>query len=122
MIEKLVGWRGDDVERQHFYESFTLSATSIIGAGGNDVGWMTVERHAGYIYLNEITIVAPWQSKGIGTMLLGELIEEARDRAVPLRLSTAKINPARRLYERLGFHIIGEHSFKIEMEIDSVRK
>ncbi len=122
MIEKLVGWRGDDVERQHFHESFTLSGTSIISADGNDIGWMTVGRHADHIYLNEITIVAPWQGKGIGTILISELIEEARDRAVAVRLSTAKINPARRLYERLGFHIIGDHSFKFEMEIDSVRK
>lgn len=118
MIERIVGWRGDDAERLHFCESFTLGGTSIITADGSDIGWMTVQRHPEYIHLNEITILAPWQNKGIGTMLLRELIEEARNQTIPLRLSTAKINPARRLYERLGFRITGDRAFKVDMEID----
>jgi hypothetical protein len=31
-------------------------------------------------------------------------------------LSTAKINPARRLYERLGFVDVGESEFRVFME------
>lgn len=34
----------------------------------------------------------------------------------PLTLSTAKINPARRLYEGLGFTVVGESEFKVFME------
>lgn len=33
-----------------------------------------------------------------------------------MKLSTAKINPARNLYKRLGFRIVGESRFKIYME------
>lgn len=122
MIEKIVGWRGDEAERRHFYQSFTLEETSILSAGGADIGWMTVRRNVDHIYLDEITILAPWQNNGIGTSLLRDLIQEANERGLPLRLSTARINPARRLYERLGFRIVRESPYKFEMEMDGLKK
>jgi hypothetical protein len=44
------------------------------------------------------------------------LISEAQTNSKPLRLGTAKINPARRLYERLGFVNVVESEFKVFME------
>jgi ribosomal protein S18 acetylase RimI-like enzyme len=37
---------------------------------------------------------------------------EARAAKVPLTLSTAKINPASQLYERLGFRVVSEGEYK----------
>ena len=45
-----------------------------------------------------------WRGRGIGTALLGALIERARREGVrALSLSVEPDNPARRLYERHGF-------------------
>ncbi|MDP9107144.1 MAG: hypothetical protein M3N49_14585 [Candidatus Eremiobacteraeota bacterium] len=44
-------------------------------------------------------------------------MREAKTARVPLRLSTAKINDARRLYERLGFQTTREDDFKIYLEV-----
>ena len=43
------------------------------------------------------------QGKSIGTKLLQSLVEEAREAGASLKLSVLKANPARRLYERMGF-------------------
>lgn len=45
---------------------------------------------------------------GIGEMLLRSLIAEAADRRLRLCLNVRSTNPARRLYERLGFRLIPE--------------
>jgi len=50
-------------------------------------------------------------------MLVREVIEEARACGLPLTVSTAKINPARNLYERLGFVVTHESEFKVFMEM-----
>jgi len=49
--------------------------------------------------------------------LVREVIGEARAAGLPLTVSTAKINPARSLYERLGFVATHEGEFKVFMEI-----
>jgi len=49
--------------------------------------------------------------------LVGEVIKQARASGLPLTVSTAKINPARSLYERLGFVATHESEFKVFMEL-----
>ncbi|HEV1287989.1 MAG TPA: GNAT family N-acetyltransferase [Bryobacteraceae bacterium] len=47
--------------------------------------------------------VANPRGKGIGTLLLQELIEEASRECRVLRIHVEQFNPALRLYQRLGF-------------------
>lgn len=55
-------------------------------------------------------------SAGLGKFLIGRLLEEADTAGKLLTLSSAKINPARRLYDRLGFVAVHESEFKVYME------
>jgi ribosomal protein S18 acetylase RimI-like enzyme len=53
--------------------------------------------------------VAPeHQGKGIGTRLISEVLQDAHSRGLAVRLRVLKVNPAQRLYERLGFAVVGE--------------
>ena len=74
--------------------------------------WLGGDRGYGFIdaATPELTIaVAPEQrGRGIGTSLLQSLIATARDDAAAISLSVARDNPARRLYQRLGFEILGD--------------
>lgn len=116
LTEKLFGWRGDDFERRKLSDSLDLTVTNIVLVGGNDAGWLMVRRAAEGISLEQIYLSPPWQNRGVGSLLIQQLIEEARAQGVPLRLSTAKINPARRLYERLGFVEVSRSEYKTYME------
>ena len=56
----------------------------------------------------EVTIgVKPHiRGQGVGGMLLGSLVAEARRRGIGLCLNVRHDNPARRLYERVGFRLV----------------
>lgn len=56
----------------------------------------------------DLSLLPEYRNKGIGTDLITQLQHESDRLAVPLRLSVLRTNPARRLYERLGFLSVGE--------------
>lgn len=116
IIEALFRWRGDEVERAKFSQSYDPNNTQVIEVDGEDAGWLTVQRVREHIQLDSIYLTRKWQGIGIGTALIRGLIAEANEAQVPLRLSTAKINPSRLLYERLGFVVTGKDDYKVYME------
>lgn len=116
LIEALFGWRGEEVELAKFDEFYRESETSIISSGGRDIGWMGVARIDGAIELDGVYIASEYQRRGLGTALIRGLMLQARLEGKPLRLSTAKINPARELYRRLGFVEAEEDRYKVYME------
>jgi GNAT superfamily N-acetyltransferase len=87
-------------------------------SGGSDVGAAWCRRFAarapGYGFVDEhtpevsIAVAAPCRGLGIGTALLLGLTRAARRQGVgALSLSVERGNPARRLYERVGFGEVG---------------
>jgi ribosomal protein S18 acetylase RimI-like enzyme len=116
IIDKLFGWRGDDFEHTNFRSKFYKEQnSSLIIVDGEPVGWIAVARHGRSIHLDGIYFSVASQNQGIGTALLRELMREAKESGLPLTLSTAKINPAVRLYERLGFVTSGSGEYKLYM-------
>ena len=60
----------------------------------------------------------PFQRKGIGTEVMHRLIGEAGRLNQAVHLAAVKINPALRLYERLGFRTTHEDDRKFYMKRD----
>jgi GNAT superfamily N-acetyltransferase len=113
IIERLFGWRGDDFEHAKFRSKYYKEQdSSIIIVDGEPVGWIAAERDGRTIHLDGIYLTATSQNKGIGTALLHRLMIEAKENGLPLTLSTAKVNPAIKLYERLGFTTTGTDEYK----------
>lgn len=117
LIETLFGWRGDEFERNKIAEWYERATTQIVLVDGCEAGWLMVKRPGDAIELHSIFLAPAWQNQGIGTLLIGQLVDEARGARVPLRLSTAKINPAVRLYQRLGFTVTREDTYKVYMQV-----
>ena len=116
IIEHLFGWRGDEIERAKFHEFYVESEAQLVNFDGNDVGWISVRKGASSMEIQSIYILPQAQNMGIGTMLIGRIIDDARAVGLPVTLSTAKINPARALYERLGFEVYRENELKVFMK------
>jgi ribosomal protein S18 acetylase RimI-like enzyme len=66
--------------------------------------------------LVDISLFPEHRGRGSGTVAIRELIREASDRGLPLRLSVLRTNRAQRLYQRLGFVAKGGDAMYIEME------
>jgi len=82
--------------------------TWIIVADGDDVGVVQVHDEADHLYLSRIEVLPGWQGHGVGSGVIRALQALAHTRRRPVRLHVFDLNPARRLYERLGFRVIGQ--------------
>ena len=80
---------------------------ALIGCAGFYIEGMEKVRHRAHlvgVYLRPAA-----RGRGAGQLLLGAVIEEARRRVKQLHLAVTTDNePARRLYERMGFVVYGE--------------
>ena len=106
-VEKTWGW-DEQWQAQHFRDHFDPTTREIIECDGVLIGCISVERREHCIFLSVIKIVPDHQNQGIGTKLIRALLNEADGRGAPVELQVLKVNPARRLYERLGFAVVGE--------------
>ena len=113
-VEAIWGW-DEAVQRQYFAERFDPARIELIESAGEAIGYISVERQREFIFLSAITMAPQAQSRGIGTRLIRDLQDEAERQCVPLRLRVLQGNPARRLYERLGFAATGETETHITM-------
>lgn len=64
----------------------------------------------------DIALLPEWRGKGIGTKLLRDILAEADAAGVPVTIHVEQFNPARRLYERLGFVEVGAGEVYVLME------
>ena len=54
----------------------------------------------------DIALLPDHRGRGIGARLLRDVLHEATAAGLPVRLSVERSNPARSLYERLGFRTV----------------
>jgi ribosomal protein S18 acetylase RimI-like enzyme len=89
----------------------------IIMLSARPVGLLKVVREGSEWDLVQIQLVPEMQGAGLGKRLVEGVIAEARNAGASLRLSVLRENPARRLYERLGFVVFSEgpHSFEMRL-------
>lgn len=104
-----------DEQREALYMDFDPAIHKIIVVDGHDAGAMGVRRSDREFYFANLHIFREFQGRWLGTWIFRDLIAEADACGVPIRLHVMKINPARRLYERMGFAISGETDIRYEM-------
>jgi ribosomal protein S18 acetylase RimI-like enzyme len=110
-------WGRDDAEqRRQADREFGELPIEIIESEGTAIGYLCVLQETDHDFLDEMAVVPHAQRRGIGTALVREVMEGAARRKVPLRLSVLVNNPARRLYERLGFHVVSVDHPRVRME------
>lgn len=103
-------------EESQFRQQLDLSAAQVIESKNLDVGFIMAPTKDNARWIHTICIVLEHQNRGIGTEVVRSVIAEAERQNMPLYLSVLKVNPARRLYERLGFVVIEdtEHHFTMK--------
>jgi ribosomal protein S18 acetylase RimI-like enzyme len=109
-------WRWDDaLQRKLFNERFDPRRSEIVRVDGVDAGHLAVEVREDHVFLGSVALLAPFQRQGIGKEVVQYVIERADQLRLPVRLQVLKVNPARRLYERLGFTRCGESETHFQM-------
>jgi ribosomal protein S18 acetylase RimI-like enzyme len=100
---------GAEPSREQHMErvSVRFECAQIIEHEGRPAGLFKVARDGLDWQLIQIQLAPELQGRGVGERLIRELIAEARLAGAGLSLHVLHANPARRLYERLGFRIVG---------------
>ena len=88
----------------------------MILAGDEPAGRLYVARWEDEIRIVDIALLPAFRGRGIGGALLGDLIAEADAAGKPLSIHVEQNNPARSLYERLGFEEAGEFGVYVLMK------
>jgi GNAT superfamily N-acetyltransferase len=102
---------------QHqYYQAHHAGADFLLllrqGAPVGRLYWRAREQDATLV---DISLVPPQRGRGLGTALLGLLVAHADLEGWPIDLHVEPANPARRLYERLGFAATHTHGVYLRM-------
>ncbi len=112
--EPIYGWVEDE-QRGNADCDFDFLPLEILELDGERVGYLCVVEREDHDFLDEIALVADLRGRGHGATLIRGALQRARARSVPLRLSVLTNNPARHLYDRLGFEVVSADANRVRM-------
>jgi GNAT superfamily N-acetyltransferase len=106
----------DEVRRRtRFAERWQMNQVRIALRHGQMIGWLQTASDEGAVFIVQLFVDAALRGQGIGGHIVRMLIDEAAQQRKAVTLGVVKINPARRLYERLGFRVTHEDHSKFYM-------
>jgi GNAT superfamily N-acetyltransferase len=108
-------WREEESQRETV-EQVSAGRTEVIELNRVPIGVQLVDRRGTHIQLGQMYIAKEFQRRGFGTQLVQRLFVEAKESNLPIRLRVLAVNPAKRLYERLGFVVIETTAERLFME------
>lgn len=113
----------DEEDRDACYErnSRCDENTIILESGNSRIGYFVVIRSSENLFLDQIHLLPEFQGKGIGQQIVKNILIEAEQEKLPIELVVLKVNPAKKLYEKLGFHITRSDEFRHYMTWSPVK-
>ena len=87
---------------------YCFDRAEVLLHNGEPIGLLKVRREPGVWDIVQMQIGSRFQGMGLGRVLLEELLVAAAMARADVQLGVLRANPARRLYERLGFVTVGE--------------
>ncbi len=97
-----------EAQDRYYREYYANAAFDVIEVEGELAGRLYVDRWPAEIRIVDIALAPSFRGRGVGTALLRELMAEAEASGRSLTIHVEHGNPARRLYERLGFVPVAE--------------
>jgi ribosomal protein S18 acetylase RimI-like enzyme len=123
---RLVDWSDDqkaafvrqqfEAQDAYYREHYDPATFDVIEVDGEPVGRLYVARWEDEIRIVDIALLPEHRGHGTGTALLRALLDEAAEAGKRLSIHVELNNPARALYERLGFAAVEERGVYVLME------
>lgn len=106
-VDQTWGW-DDAVQETMFRKHYIPAEIQIITLNDKDIGMISLEERKEDVFLRVIEIHPAYQRQNLGTTIIQKIINDAIHKMKPIHLRVLRVNPAKRLYERLGFSVIEE--------------
>jgi ribosomal protein S18 acetylase RimI-like enzyme len=93
-------------QREHYDDYYPTCEFLVIEIEGKPAGRLYIDRREKLIEIIDIVLLPEFRGRGIGRMLIQEILDEGNATSRPVRIYVENFNPARHLYDRLGFQHI----------------
>ena len=103
-------------QRSHYRAHFPDSAFDLIELRGKPIGRLYLDERETRVHVIDIALIPDNRDAGIGTLILTAIQDRARARGKGVGIFVERINPAKSLYDRLGFKVIREEDIYLEMD------
>jgi ribosomal protein S18 acetylase RimI-like enzyme len=105
-----------EAQGAYWRETYPKADFAVVEVDGGPAGRLYVNRGPDEIRLVDIALLPEYRRGGIGTGLIRELLAEAETRSLPVTIHVEVFNPARALYERLGFEWVADRGAYVLMQ------
>jgi GNAT superfamily N-acetyltransferase len=95
-----------EAQHAHYSTHYADGEWLILERGGEAIGRLYLNDESRQVHVIDISLVPASRGQGIGGAVLQDVLELARGRGKPVTIHVEKYNPARRLYQRLGFEVV----------------
>lgn len=95
-----------EAQRRYYEEHYAGASFDVIVVDGEPAGRLYVARWPEEIRIVDIALLPEHRSRGVGTALLQDLLDEGAATSRPVTIHVERFNPALRLYDRLGFSVV----------------
>jgi GNAT superfamily N-acetyltransferase len=120
VLRQFVGQQ-EQLQHLHYRAAYPDAEWLVVEQAGEPIGRIYVDEGEDSILLVDISLIPERRQQGLGTALISDLIDRSERGGKATLLSVAWDNPARRLYERLGFRPTDEGGAYAGMRRDSGR-
>jgi ribosomal protein S18 acetylase RimI-like enzyme len=121
-FDEIRGSDEEEEERARADRQLDELPIQIIEQAGSRIGYICVLHEEDHDFIKEIALVPEVQGRGIGSQVIRDVMKSANMRGVSVRLSVRADNPARRVYEQLGFQLSRIDHPRIKMEWRPARR
>jgi ribosomal protein S18 acetylase RimI-like enzyme len=126
--QEMAGWGWADSEKDaflrmqfnaqhaHYQQQFGDADWNLVLLDGEPVGRLYFQRREDELHIIDIALMAEQRGQGVGSALLQDVLDQADQAHLPVRLCVERNNPALRLYQRLGFREVEDQGVYLALE------
>ncbi len=115
-VQLLWGWK-DEFQNQRYEKLWQPIKIKIITLDSKDIGYIEVSEDDEAVKLVNIFVTEELRGKGIGSRVVSDFISQYRNSVSKLTLNVLWNNPAKHLYERLGFKFLSREDQIVKYEL-----
>ena len=105
-----------DAQDAWWHENYAEASFDVIVVDGEPAGRLYVHRGPSEIRIVDIALLPEHRGDGVGTRLLEDLLAEGDASGKSVTIHVERMNPALRLYERLGFALAEDKGVYLFLE------
>lgn len=96
-------------QKWHYEDAYPECQFLVIEHEGTSIGRLYIDRGPKDIEIVDIALLPEYRGQGIGRVLLQEILDEGQATGKNVTIFVERFNPARHLYDRLGFEHVDDN-------------